>query len=350
MADRYWVGGTANWDATAGSKWATTDGGAGGASVPTSADNVFFTAASGAVTVTITTSVNMLNLTCTGFTGTITGTSGALNVYGDFTLVAGMTWSHTGSVVTFAATSGARSITTAGQTLAGLRIGSSGSSTATWTLQDALTTSGNIVVDSGTFTTNNFSVTARLISSSNTNTRAINLGSSTVTFTSAGSITFTDPTNLTFNAGTSTINVSTATVSFEGGGQTFNNVSFTNAGAGTRAVSGSNTFNTFSVSGTTPTIRFTSGTTNTFTTFSVNGTVGVLKIIDSSSAGSRATLSKATGTVTSDYVSIKDSAATGGATWNATNATDAGNNTGWIINGVPTGGTTNNSGFFFMFV
>jgi hypothetical protein len=29
MANRYWVGGTATWDATAGTKWATTSGGAG---------------------------------------------------------------------------------------------------------------------------------------------------------------------------------------------------------------------------------------------------------------------------------------------------------------------------------
>ena len=53
MADRYWVGGTATWDATVGTKWSTTSGGAGGASVPTSADNVFFDANSGAVTVTV---------------------------------------------------------------------------------------------------------------------------------------------------------------------------------------------------------------------------------------------------------------------------------------------------------
>jgi len=347
MADRYWVGGTADWDATAGSKWATTDGGAGGASVPTSSDNVFFTAASGAVTVTIATaySAETLNLVCTGFTGTVTGT-GSLSVYGNLTLVAGMTWSHNNTIV-FSATSGSFTITTAGKTVAGLLFGITGTSTATWTLQDALTTSGNISVTSGTFTTNNFSVTARLLNSSGTNTRTINFGSSTITFTVA-SVNFLDPTNLTFNAGTSTINASNASASLVGGGQTFNNFAFTNAGAGTRTISGSNTFNTFSVSGTTPTIRFTSGTTNTFTTFSVNGTAGVLKIIDSSTAGSRATLSKASGTVTSDYVSIKDSAATGGATWNATNATDAGNNTGWIINGVPTG-SANNSRFFVMF-
>ena len=46
MANRYWVGGSATWNATVGTKWATTSGGAGGASVPTSADDVFLDAAS----------------------------------------------------------------------------------------------------------------------------------------------------------------------------------------------------------------------------------------------------------------------------------------------------------------
>ena len=45
MADRYWVGGTAAWDGTAGTKWALTSGGAGGQAIPTSADDVFFDAA-----------------------------------------------------------------------------------------------------------------------------------------------------------------------------------------------------------------------------------------------------------------------------------------------------------------
>ena len=41
MANRYWVGGTDNWDGTAGNKWATTSGGAGGSAIPTTADDVF---------------------------------------------------------------------------------------------------------------------------------------------------------------------------------------------------------------------------------------------------------------------------------------------------------------------
>jgi hypothetical protein len=55
MADRYWVGGSGSWSSTA--KWSTSSGGSGGASVPTAADSVFFTASSdsgAAITVTLT--------------------------------------------------------------------------------------------------------------------------------------------------------------------------------------------------------------------------------------------------------------------------------------------------------
>lgn len=50
-ANRFWVGGTDTWDATAGSKWSTTTGGAGGASIPGSADVAIFDTGSGTVTV-----------------------------------------------------------------------------------------------------------------------------------------------------------------------------------------------------------------------------------------------------------------------------------------------------------
>lgn len=70
MANRYWVGGTATWDGTALLKWSTTSGGIGGAAVPTTADIVFFDAASGAGTVTLGISPTVNFLTFAGFTGT----------------------------------------------------------------------------------------------------------------------------------------------------------------------------------------------------------------------------------------------------------------------------------------
>ena len=71
MANRYWVGGTANWNSTS-AFWSATDGGPGGAGVPNPADAVFFTALSGAVTVTwAAASPTVLSINCTGFTGTL---------------------------------------------------------------------------------------------------------------------------------------------------------------------------------------------------------------------------------------------------------------------------------------
>lgn len=50
MANRYWVG-TGTWDGSNTANWSTTSGGAGGASVPTSSDNVIFNSSSGVCTV-----------------------------------------------------------------------------------------------------------------------------------------------------------------------------------------------------------------------------------------------------------------------------------------------------------
>ena len=96
MASRYWVGGTAAWDGTAGTKWALTSGAAGGQAVPTSADDVFLDANSGNNTVTIS-SASCLSLTCTGFIGTLAGTSTSLNL-GGLTLSGAMTITYNGSL------------------------------------------------------------------------------------------------------------------------------------------------------------------------------------------------------------------------------------------------------------
>lgn len=59
-------------------------------------------------------------------------------------------------------------------------------------------------------------------------------------------------------------------------------------------------------------------------------------VVISSAAGTQATISQASGTVTGDNLSIQDSNATGGATWYAGNSSvDAGDNNGWIFGGGP---------------
>jgi fibronectin-binding autotransporter adhesin len=82
-------------------------------------------------------------------------------------------------------------------------------------------------------------VTAGGLSSSNSNVREIKLGASTVTL--SGSFTLTTSTNLTLDAGTSSLVMFSGP--FNGGGQTFYDVSFTTTSAGTTSINQSNTFN-----------------------------------------------------------------------------------------------------------
>ena len=240
MADRYWRGGTASWDGTAGSKWADTPGGAAGASVPTTADDVFFDATSTGTVTIAAGNTGAKSINCTGFAGTLTGAT-AITVAGSITLSAGMTYTVTGTVTI----TGTSTLITAGKTFGTLTIDGIG---IVVTLGDALNASVNsITVTRGTFDTsvNNYSVTAGRILSTNSNSRTINFNASTLTLGQAQPIDFTTPTNLTFNAGTSQINVTSAGLDFNGGGQTFYNVSFTGVGPANRTITGANTFNNF---------------------------------------------------------------------------------------------------------
>ena len=92
MAARYWVGGTASWDATVGTKWALTSNGAGGQAVPTYSDTVFFDASSGASTVTIASgTATCSTLTMTGFTGTLAFGTNSITCAGTGTVYTGAT-------------------------------------------------------------------------------------------------------------------------------------------------------------------------------------------------------------------------------------------------------------------
>lgn len=81
------------------------------------------------------------------------------------------------------------------------------------------------------------------------------------------------------------------------------------------------------------TLLLTAGTTNTVGSFVTTGTTQ--KYLQSTIAGTQATISAASGTNTVTNLTIQDSNATGGAIWNALNITnvDAGNNTGWLFGG-----------------
>ena len=359
MANRYWILGTGTWDATNTVNWSDSSGGLGGFSVPTAADNVFFDANSNvgttAFTVTMANSPRVCNdFTASGLDGvmTLAGSAIGLTVSGSLTFQATNFSATYGGTTTFNATTTGKTITTNGVAFAG-RITFNGVGGA-WTLGSALNGTGQIItVTNGTFDTSssgNYSVTAFQFSSSNSNVRTINLNASTVTLSGSGSAwDMATSTNATLNAGTSTINLTSGSAkTFAGGGLSY--ATLNQSGAGALTITGSNTFGNITntrKSTSATSILFTAGTTNTFTNWNASGESTRLLTIGSVTAASH-TLSKASGTVSSDYLSISRSTATGGAGWYAgANSTNGGNNSGWVFTAPPTPSAGN--GNFLMF-
>lgn len=133
--------------------------------------------------------------------------------------------------------------------------------------------------------------------------------------------------------GNSTIALtSTSDVSFAGGTNTYNNITIA-PGSGILTFSGAFTFANMTMSSAgTKSIVFTKDTTYTMTgTDFLSGTSGNLVTITSDTAGTSFHLSKASGTVTSSWLSLKDSHAEGGATWNAFSSTNVSGNDGWYF-------------------
>jgi hypothetical protein len=164
------------------------------------------------------------------------------------------------------------------------------------------------------YSVNNFTVT-------NTGTATANI-LSPFAVTSPG-ITFTS----------FTISMTAATAkTFAGGGATYPTLN--QGGAGALTISGNNSFGDLTATTRPSTITFIISTTQTFTNFTLSGTAGNLVTINSSSAGTQASLSKTSGTVSVGFLSIRDSNATGGANWDAgATSSNVSNNTGWIFGG-----------------
>lgn len=210
MANRYWVGGTGNWDATT-TNWSATSGGVGGASVPTLSDDVFFNSASNATAyvVTLLTAPVCRSVSVVGpASGNVTiAGSAAWSIYGSFTLAAtGVTWTST-STITFAATTTGFTVTTNGVVLSN-SITFNGVGGA-WSLGSALTTGATrtVTLTNGTFDLANNTLTCGLFSTNNSNTRAIAFGTGQINVTgNAGTVwNFNNGTGLTVT-GSATVN------------------------------------------------------------------------------------------------------------------------------------------------
>jgi hypothetical protein len=367
---------------------------------------------------------NVLNLDFTdgvnptGFGGSFTAQFH--NVYGNFKASTNMTSGSGNGTLSFIATSGTKTVTTAGVTFD--RPFSFNGVGGTWQLQDALTLGDTrtLILNNGTLNLNNYTATAGLFNGSGTTARTLAFGTGNITLTGLNTTVWTTPTAINFSyTGTPTVNVNgagilgeTRTISHgsssggtEANAPSFNisagadsivttgnsvikNLNFTGftgtliangrfiygnlilvsgmtldaAGVSTTTFAGTSgtqqittagqtidfpiTFNgvggTFAFQdaltlGSLRTLTFTNGTlqlkasvTSTVGSFVTSGTTQ--KFLQSTISGTQATISQASGTVDVTYLTIQDSNATGGATFNAYVSNfnvDSGNNTGW---------------------
>jgi hypothetical protein len=308
VADRYWVGGTGSWDATT-TNWSATSGGASGASVPTLDDDVIFNTLSNATAyvVTLTTAPICRSVSVAGpAVGNVTiAGSAAWSIYGSMTLAAtGVTWTNT-SNINFRATTTGWTITTNGVSLSnGIIFNGAGGG---WTLGSALTntSASGATLTQGAFATANFNVTVTGgFASTGALTRSITLGSSAISF---GSWNALGATNLTLNANTSTITITGAAGTFNGGGLTYYNVTKTSSAAAALQIGdANNTFNAVSVTNTSGygTLLFTGNQTIGTLTANGNALIAPNRII-SSVIGTQVTLTVAS-FVTNGFINFRD--------------------------------------------
>jgi hypothetical protein len=290
----------------------------------TTAPNLAFTTGASVATLTTASWFNNLDFGTTSFAIAAT----ALNMAGDLTLSSGGTYTNLTATML---DTGTATLTSNGKTLAVLTInGPSG----IFTFADAASVTGALTLTSGTVYTS-YNITSASFASTGTATRGIIGTNITYTVTGAGATAFSNAsgTGLTMSGFTISM-TNSAAKTFAGGGGTYPVLN--NGGTGALTLAGSNTFDTISNSVQPTTFTFTILTTQTVNNFNVAGIAGSLVTINSSTAATTATLSKASGTVYGSYLSIQDSTATGGATWYAgPTSTNVSNNTGWIFTRLP---------------
>jgi hypothetical protein len=257
----YWVGGAGTWNKITTTNWADTSGGTGGVLPPSPIDSATIDGNSGTGVITCTGGNCEDLIVLASQAITLGASSSSLSVYGDLFFPSGGSFSASGAqwTLTFAAVTTGKTITTNGK---GIRIitfdGPGG-----WTLVDSLLVNdgvnSNLSLLAGSLNTNNQSVTLTgsygNFNIDGTSVRSLTLGASVITFTgiTAPIWNVASTTNLTFNAGTSSIvfnpgAITGATPTFAGGNLTYNNLTISGANGGTfLSIQNVNTFSSFSI-------------------------------------------------------------------------------------------------------
>jgi hypothetical protein len=357
MATYYWVGGSGTWDNVSTANWSASSGGAGGAGVPTAADTVIFDASSG--TGICTTAVGSASANITVNSATLELKLGANHTNASaFTFTLGtvdldvytLTTQSTSSVNTNTRLlkfgTGKINVTGSGFTVWNYADLTNYAQTGVPTVElSANAASGNRTLNHGfqgggseasavsfyiTAGTDNISANSPLYTKTTDFTgfsgTRLNVAhwlygdlvlSPTMTL-SAGTV------QTRFLATSGTQNVTT-------NGKTMDFPLIVDAPNATVAFQDALTLEaTRSFTLTNGTVKFKDSATTTVGSFVTSGTNQ--KFLQSTLAGSQATLSQASGTVSASYLTIQDINATGGATWNLVNGSiNQGNVSGWYV-------------------
>jgi len=349
MANRYWVGGgsSTNWDATGSTNWSATDGGSNNATVPTTGDDVFFKSSANCAINVNTADLNSLDMT--GYSGSCStstflksinivptgaGTTNCVLVNFSFSptnLGRFYLKPPTGATINFYPPSDMGS----GElyiTAAAGKVSLQGDYYATNFLFYVAGNSGALNFESNGYSLN----TMRF----NFDTSVIDLTNSTITCRSGQSTPWycggASGVNLTIDLTGTTLNLdSSISANQYLGNKTYNIINcsgrFTTVGSAT--ISELNLNNAGNATG----LKVTSGSTLTVSTFTTNGYASNLSKIAATSAGTPFNIIKAGGgTISEDYMSIQDCAASPANTWYAgTHSTNVSGNSGWVFSGIP---------------
>lgn len=189
--DRYWVpGGTGYWSSP--TNWSLSSGGASGASAPISANGnfVYFDANSGTGSATLTSTVTIVGLNCTGFAGTLSIlTATSLIVAGNTTLSAAATYSGAGTFTISIPDATTRTLTTNNANLQYTLVNFNGVTQATsiLTLIGALNVSQTLRTTACTLNFNSYVVTCGLLKPTGNTTFAFgNSGTSAIVIPTGG--------------------------------------------------------------------------------------------------------------------------------------------------------------------
>jgi len=337
-ADQFWVGDAGSWSDLA-NHWASTTGGAPGSGrIPLPQDTAIFDANS-IVNPSLTVTIDMTDLsgiyTVNILNNPTFSKAGTVYVYDDFQLGT-CVWSVT---TTYFAGSWDTVISTMPGGMTTTMVVNKYGTNHVQAANDYVL-NGYMRHLSGEIDMNGLNVTAQYYDNrtlGTTYSRTLLLGSGTFTLNGTAAVTKWDVqnTNYTLSALDSTIlltNSTTNTQTFAGASLTYGNVTQAGTGNYQLTISGSNLFIDLAVdrSQASKTLALTAGTTTTVSHFyfTVWGTTtGVLK----STSTTNANLVKTSGIVWTDYLTINDNTASGGASFYAGTNSTLSDSPGWNL-------------------